>query len=187
MYTLMVSKLMHKKQSSIGRRLEHSLESLIENDYESSLVHFFPALDKTAKLRRPNAGVGERIKGFLNDEEPFITFLSFGMVFKNTKFDGLTFGEAIYKFGRTSVMHEGELDPRLTFHTEDKIQASRDLWVLPTSYIAAMITAVMAAEENSQEFFSKSMLLQLNDKKINTNEIWGNKIFIQTLINMPNV
>jgi len=178
---------MTKQQSSIGRRLEQSLNSLIEGDYESSLVHFFPALDKTAKLRRSKAGVGERIKAFLNDEEDFITFIAFRIVFKNTKFDGLSFGEAIYKFGRTSVMHEGELDQRLSFEATDQIMIVGDKWILPPSYIAAMITAVMAAEENSKEFFSHPKRLHLHGQMVSANDIWGEKRLIQRMLNMPRV
>jgi len=178
---------MSNTASSISRRLEKSLDSLIEHDYESALVHFFPALDKTAKLRRPRDGVGSRIKKFLDDEEPFITFLAFRIAFKNTKFDGLTFGEIIYKFGRTAVMHEGELDPRLSFAMDGQPSAIGDKWVLPPSYIAAMITAVMAAEENKKEFFSSPKRILLGDKAVNANDVWGNKALVQRLINMPSV
>lgn len=176
---------MDKKQSSIGRRLEQSLNSLIANDYESSLVHFFPALDKTAKLRRPQAGVGARIKGFLKDEEAFISFLAFRIVFENTLFDGLSFAEAIYKFGRTSIMHEGELDKRLSFENVDQLMIVGDTWKLSPSYIAAMITAVMTATENSQETFMSPKILHLHDKAVNANDIWGKKSMVQALIRMP--
>lgn len=178
---------MSNTATSISRRLEKSLDSLIDHDYESALVHFFPALDKTAKLRRPKDGVGSRIKKFLDDEEPFITFLAFRIAFKNTRFDGYTFGEIIYKFGRTSVMHEGELDPRLSFGLSSELGIIGDKWALPPSYIAAMITAVMAAPENKGEHFSTDKRLLLNDKKVNANEVWGNKALVEKLINMPQV
>lgn len=178
---------MDKKQSSIGRRLEQSLNSLIAHDYESSLVHFFPALDKTAKLRRPGSkvGVGERIKGFLRDEEAFISFLAFGIVFENTQFDGISFPEAIYKFGRTSIMHEGELDRRLSFENVEQIMIVGDTWKLSPSYIAAMITAVMAASENARETLISPKILQLRDRAVNANDIWGKKAVVQALIRMP--
>lgn len=178
---------MDKKQSSIGRRLEQSLNSLIANDYESSLVHFFPALDKTAKLRRPGSkvGVGERIRGFLKDEEAFISFLAFRIILENTRFDGVSFPEAIYKFGRTSIMHEGELDRRLSFENVDQIMIVGDTWKLSPSYIAAMITAVMAASENSQETFISPKILHLHGRAVNANDIWGKKAMLQDFLRMP--
>ncbi|WP_336792453.1 hypothetical protein [Pantoea anthophila] len=176
---------MNRKQTSIGRRLEQSLNSLIEHDYESSLVHFFPALDKTAKIRRPKSGVGERMKGFLRDEEEFISFLAFRWVMKGNTFDGLGFAEAIYKFGRTSIMHEGELDSRLTFENTDSLISIGQTWKLSPAYIAAMITAVMAAKENECEFFTNSKVLNLHGHKFNANDVWGKKSTIQVLLKMP--
>lgn len=176
---------MDKKQTSIGRRLEQSLNSLIGNDYEGSLVHFFPALDKTAKLRRPKARVGERIKEFLQDEEAFISFLAFRIVMANNTFDGLSFAEAIYKFGRTSIMHEGELDRRLSFEDVDLLMIIGDTWKLSPAYIAAMITAVMAAKENANEFFTAPKVLHLHGRAVNANDIWGKKSVIQSMLKMP--
>ena len=176
---------MKKKPTSISRRLEQALNCLIAKDYESSLIHFFPALDKTAKLRRPKDGVGARIKKFLNDEESFITFIAFRTSFRDAFFDGLTFGDVIYKFGRTSIMHEGELDPRLSFNSGNTLQAGGMKWILPPSYIGAMITAVMAANENANEYLSQPKHLSFDDKTINANDIWGNKSLIQATIKMP--
>lgn len=175
---------MKRTQSSVSRRLEKSLDSLMNNDYESALVHFFPALDKTAKLRRPKDGVGSRIKKFLDDEEAFITYLAFRVILTGNDFDGLTFSEAIYKFGRTSVMHEGELDPRLTFDTDNLLITDKK-WMLPPSYIHALIIAVMTAKENEGEFFLVKKTLYLNDNAINDKDLWGNKALVQSIIKMP--
>jgi hypothetical protein len=60
--------------SSISRRVESSIKAYQEGDFETSLVHLFPALDKTAKKRRPRDRVGERIKSFIDDELEIITY-----------------------------------------------------------------------------------------------------------------
>ena len=41
---------------------------LAARNYESALLHTFPALDATAKLRRPTAGVGIRFKQFIQEQ-----------------------------------------------------------------------------------------------------------------------
>lgn len=88
------------------------------------MVNFFPALDKTAKRRRPKDGVGERIRRFIFDQEAIITAIATGHVFQNIFVNGMSFPEAIYKFGRTPIAHEGELDPRLTFNDAGDLQMS---------------------------------------------------------------
>ncbi|WP_206736874.1 hypothetical protein [Pantoea agglomerans] len=173
-------------QSSIGRRLEHSFQSFISKDYESALVHFFPALDKTAKIRRPKEGVGSRIKSFLSDEEEFISFVAIGALMKNCAAFGVTFPTAIYKFGRTSVMHEGELDPRLQITTGSTLSIG-EVWSLPESYISAMIIAVMAAKENANERFERNGLVNIHGVEFNTSDIWGNKNLIKSKTNMPDL
>ena len=171
-------------QSSIGRRLEHSLLNFVSKDYESSLVHFFPALDKTAKIRRPKDGVGSRIKSFLSDEEEFISFLAIRVMMKDCGAYGFTLPDAIYKFGRTSVMHEGELDPRLKITHESSVSIG-EVWSLPASYVISMIVAVMAAKENSNEKFERDGYLTIHGVQFNTADIWGNKELVKKALKMP--
>jgi hypothetical protein len=101
--------------TGISRRIASCIRYTIAKDYEAAMVNFFPALDKTAKTRRPKCGVAARIKGFLADEEALITAIAIRNAFVGVKFNGMSFPDAIYKFGRTAIAHEGELDPRLTF------------------------------------------------------------------------
>jgi hypothetical protein len=61
------------KPTGISRRLMQCVTHLRSNDCEGALVNLFPAMDKTAKKRRPKDGVGKRIKAFLTDEEALIS------------------------------------------------------------------------------------------------------------------
>jgi len=65
------------KPSSVSRRIESCIKFANIKDYESALIHFFPALvpalDKTAKKRRPKEGVGSRIRKFIADQEGIIS------------------------------------------------------------------------------------------------------------------
>ncbi|MFQ2605612.1 hypothetical protein ACK3ZW_01785 [Aeromonas caviae] len=159
--------------SGISRRLQQCVERLEALDYEGALVNLFPAIDKTAKKRRPKDGVGSRIKAFLQDEEVLITAIATGNVFKGCEIDGMTFHEALYKFGRTPIAHEGELDPRLTFNTDGSLLIGRDNWNLPISYITGMALAVVIAPENNGEQTTGNLGITVFGAQFALNDIWG--------------
>ena len=76
--------------SGVSRRVQQCVERLQAQDCEGALVNLFPAIDKTAKKRRPKEGVGGRIKAFLHDEEVLITAFT-GNVIRGCSFDGMRF------------------------------------------------------------------------------------------------
>jgi hypothetical protein len=160
------------QSSAISRRIAGCLDAAARKDYEASLVHFFPALDKTAKRRRPKDGVGSRIRKFVADEEAIISAIATGNVFRNIYVDGISFPDAIYKFGRTAIAHEGELDRRLQI-TESNTLAIGTVWSLPASYIHAMCIAVMAAPENAQERLATDGKVTLFNQEWRLNQLWG--------------
>ena len=146
----------------------------MENDYESCLVNYFPALDKTAKKRRPkDRGVGNRIRSFLDEELDIISHIATGNIFR-IECDGLTFPEAIYKFGRTAIIHEGELDPRLNFDSKTGIEIG-NTWNLPPSFITALLIAVIIAPENANEKFEENYLINIHGEKHNVSDLWGKR------------
>ena len=159
--------------TAISRRIQSAIQDLQDQDYESALVHYFPALDKSAKKRYPRAGVGRRIKSYLCDQEELITAIAFGNIFKGCYFQGLTLAEGIYKFGRTSISHEGQLDKRLKIVEEGPFHIGLDDWRLPVSCISALIISVMVAAENSSEQIDDSLCVSLFDKTYKANELWG--------------
>ena len=96
--------------SSISRRIQSCINYVSAGDYESAMVNFFPAIDKTAKRRRPKDGVGRRIRRFISDQEAIITAIATGHVFRNIFVNGVSFPEAIYKFGEPrSLMKESSI------------------------------------------------------------------------------
>lgn len=52
------------KPSGVSRRLQQCVERIQTRDFEGALVNLFPAIDKTAKKRRPNEGVGRAYPSF---------------------------------------------------------------------------------------------------------------------------
>jgi hypothetical protein len=162
--------------------MKSCLVHLAEQEYEAALVDYFPALDKTAKRRRPKDGVGKRIRAFLTDEEALISAVSMRVAFRSITFDGLSFADAIYKFGRTAISHEGELDPRLTFDDSVPVQIGGQTWNLPSSYIGGLCIAVVAAPENAQEYIDDSFSVTVLEHHFNVNELWGAQDRIKELI-----
>jgi len=158
--------------TSVSRRIEKSIEALSAKDYEGSFVHLFPAIDKTAKKRRPKDSVGARIKSFISDEEALISGVATNNIFRDINVDGVDFPTAIYKFGRTSIVHEGELDERLQINDGSVLQIGR-IWSLPPSYLTGLIIAVVLSPENVTERIDKELSIQLFGHKYQLNELWG--------------
>ncbi|GLQ31969.1 hypothetical protein GCM10007876_24480 [Litoribrevibacter albus] len=143
------------------------------------MINLFPAIDRTAKKRRPKAGVGQRIKSFLKDEEVLISAVGTGNVFKGCKFDGMTFEEALYKFGRTPIAHEGELDPRLTFNQNGGMSIGNDHWNLPSGYLSGMTLAVITSPENKGECTAEGLGITIFERLFSLNDIWGEPVEVK--------
>lgn len=167
--------------SSISRRIESSVEALGKKDYESAFIHLFPAIDKTAKKRRSKDGVGKRIKAFISDEEAIITAVAANNIIQNITVDGIDFPTALYKFGRTSIAHEGELDERLQINETGSIQIGH-VWNLPSSYITGLIVSVIGSPENLGEQVHDSLGVTLFGEMFKVNDILGKKEIIQNKI-----
>ena len=167
--------------SGISRRIDHCVRSLAAQDNEAALVNLFPAMDKTAKKRRRKEGVGKRIREFIRDEEGIISAIATSNILRNINIDGIDFPQAIYKFGRTSILHEGELNPRLQFNDSGSIQIGK-VWNLPSSYITAMCVSVVIAPENAGEQLSNPPQISVLGRQYNLNELWGQRSKIRELV-----
>lgn len=168
--------------SGISRRLQQCVERLQTRDFEGALVNLFPAIDKTAKKRRPKEGVGARIRAFLQDEEVLISAIGTGNVFAGNSINGVTIPDALYKFGRTPIAHEGELDPRLHFNDSRSLEIGVDRWNLPWGYITGMSMAVVVAPENLGERISEHLGITIFGHKLRVNDLWGQKVMVQQII-----
>lgn len=163
--------------SSVSRRMESCIEALLKEDFEAALVHYFPALDKTAKKRRPASKVGERIRDFIDDELDIISDIATRNIIR-VNCNGVSFPEAIYKFGRTSISHEGELDPRLNFSNSSGMTIG-DTWNLPPAFITGLSIAVILAPENANERFQKEYEVAIHEERYSANELWGQRQLIR--------
>lgn len=161
--------------SSVSRRIEASLGGLRSGDIESCLINLFPAIDKTAKRRYQKSGVGDRIRKFLADEEGLISGIATGNIFTGVEISGLTFPQAMYKFGRTSIVHEGELDPRLQFSSDGSVRIG-ETWVLNRGYLLGSILSVVLSPENKEERLQNDVQVTVFGRhRLRINESWGDR------------
>jgi len=83
--------------------------------------------------------------------------------------------DALYKFGRTSIAHEGELDPRLRFNERSSVVIGQDKWNVPTGYIIGMSLAVVVAPEKSKESVDAKLVFSLFGEQHQLNTLWGQR------------
>jgi len=171
-----------KAASGISRRIHQCVGHIQARDWEGALVNLFPAIVKTAKKRRPKAGVGDRIRAFLEEEEILISAVATGNVLKNIQVNGVSVTDALYKFGRTSIVHEGELDPKLHFNACGSILIAPDRWDLPAGYIVGMSLAVVVAPENKTESVDAKLGFNLFGEQHDLNSLWGARSKVQETI-----
>ena len=173
-----------RQQGSVGRRLEAAFAAYNRKDYETCLIHLFPALDKTAKKRRPKAKVGERICKYIEEDEDLLSYIAMdGCILRNIHIGDMTVPKAIYLYGRCPIAHEGELDPRLKITERKELLFGSD-WVFPTSYIFALMVSVLLAPENADEFFIQNMELNFSQKFFSANENWGCAVSVRESIGL---
>lgn len=168
--------------SAIGKRIGDALEFYAKRDYERTCLHLMPALDATAKRARGGKeGVGERIRGFIAANEALITAIGKEPV---TMLVGNRYGEShktlpeiVYKFVRTSVSHEGQLDPllRLNEFPEFLLGEKDGLWHLPASYLMAIAAAVIVEPTNQNEICPTNPTIRVFDRRFMLDELWGRR------------
>jgi len=169
------------KPTVISRRVADCIKEMELNNTEGALLNLFPAIDVTAKRRYPKEKkVGVRFKKFLNDQEVFIYFTATGASIKNVTAGGLSLADALYKFGRTSMMHDGELENRISFDAQDASMGKQ--WFLTKGFIAGMIISVAIAEENKDEFIEPTGSFNVFGGEYTLNELWGREKHFEKII-----
>ena len=166
-------------QRAIGRRVEKACLAFQEQDYETCLLHLFPAIDSTGKARRPNGKVGERIRALIDDQLDIITALGVGSVIRNLNIDGQTIPQILYNFARTTLAHEGEIDPRLKISENSRLSASKDSLSISPSFILGMIIAVVTAQENLNDCASIKITVTIKGQEIDINNLWGQEAVLK--------
>lgn len=173
-----------QQQGSVARRLEAAFDAFNRKDYETCLIHLFPALDKTAKKRRSKAKVGDRICKYLEEDEDLLSYIALGgTIIRGINIGNMTLPKVLYLYGRCPIAHEGELDPRLRI-TENQELIIDTTWTFPSSYIFALMVSVLLAVENENEFFNKNFKISFCNITFNANELWGRAVNTRQIIGL---
>lgn len=162
--------------TAISRRIEDAIYAAQANDFERAAINVFPALDKTAKMAHPRIkGVGDRIERFINEHEGLITFISTKNAFIGCTYDGQTLARIIYKLGRCSIAHEGELDSRLTFDGSKPFTMGGEKWNFNPGFMLGLIISVVVNPVNSAEKIDSSLGVILEGSRYSINSLWGQR------------
>lgn len=137
-------------------------------------------MDKTAQIRYPKLKPGPRIKQFVDDQLDTISLVGCGSIIR-VEVNGVTFPDAIYKLARNPLLHEGELDKKISFSSEVGLQIG-DKWNLPPQFVLGLCIGVVVAKENSDELVHPSLGCTIWNKRIHFNELWGKPTIVKNAI-----
>jgi hypothetical protein len=166
----------------ISRRIKASINALDAREYEQALLNVFPAMDNTARRRRPNDGVGERIKKFVRDQTAIIAPIGLKVQLgQGCTFGGMSLEDAIYVHARNNLVHEGGLPPEFAIHDQSYSVLGGN-WKLSEDCVYSLILAVVTAVENASVQLSSEKLFPIFGQTFHLNELWGKEAEVKELI-----
>ncbi|XOF33605.1 MAG: hypothetical protein ACL93V_16675 [Candidatus Electrothrix sp. YB6] len=174
---------------SIGTFISSAIDNLNKNRYDVALALVCSAVDATASTQYPEIKENnKRYKKFLKNNMRIITTYGFpgitasGISIKchnipdiKADSEGHTDIENIlYHIIRCSLIHQCEIDQRIDFVPYTHIGDFEDKFRIPDSLVFGLLLSVVLAECNKQEKLDKDYVLNLNEKSLSINKIWGN-------------
>lgn len=160
----------------IERRAVQALQHFSNRNMESCGLELWPAVDNTGK-RRHGGGVGSRIKQFLNECAPMISFLATRNIILMSV-SGRTVFDDLYDLARCSIVHEGRDSPNVqwTFDGSARVTPGGTS-ELPADYMFGVALSVITAPENvgcaPGQFDASIQIAALNGKKFELKDLWG--------------
>ena len=178
---------------AVADRIKEAVDKMNLGESINALIQVCIAVDATAKKEYPGYKVGKRIKGFLRNNQGFLTRVAFGnievqgdielqFVSKNGKQEALTLQEVLYKLVRCSLVHEGELSDRVQITPNLILGFSKEgKFLLAHGLIWGMIIAVIGSPVNSKELVPDHYWIGIGGQRKALNELWGKKVEILRL------
>ncbi len=171
--------------TTISKRIDTAMMHLANNDFENALIQISIAIDRTAKKKWANKGVGIRIKNFINEYETFIyQFISFGQIqlSKGGKISiQMTLDELLYKAIRCSLLHGDDIEDFINIvDTNDKIGVKNGKLIITPAYITGFMFSVIVDAKNKNEYCKSDPIFGIYGKApIKINNLWGNLVAVQ--------
>jgi len=186
---------------SVGKRVSESIDKMAAGDAEGALIPASIAVDATASQLFPTEKNNSAYKQFISDNLATITKFAFGgtSITQSLRVkyyhpdlipdsDGLcSFEQIMYHVVRCGLLHAAELPSDLKFTNEGVIKVKDNSLILPASLIFGLIVAVVVSPTNAGESIGDSYTLNFRDNHQKLNELWGNKLELETLMADPNV
>jgi len=167
--------------SGIGRRVRAALRSYEEGDFEASATALFQAIDATGRKLFPKTGNAVRFKGMLERQEDLISVAALGSRVVGIVANGQTMPQVMWKFGRNPLLHEAELDPRISFSNANGFSAGEQ-WNFPPNYLVGLALGVISANVNSKESEKLSGTIIFLGSRLPIQSLWGSEVFLRKLV-----
>lgn len=173
---------------AIADRIDEALQKMAADDFEAAAVQISIAIDATAKAIYPkNYKVGQRFKALVDDNEEFILFVAMGC---GTRFvlrgDGaLEFGEkgrlsqVLYKYVRSSLIHEGELDEGVVLRAGSVIGIDEARFILGSEMLTGLILLLLGLPVNKRQVLRNQHEIIFRGQRFSAQSLWGRLDYIQ--------
>ena len=166
----------------VVRRVEDAFDAIRLGRTESAALHLFPAIDATARARRPTESVGARFRALIQDQIGIIAPLGLSVVLgRDCTFGGIALEDALYKLGRCTLLHEAGLSDSFAF-SESRHSMLGGKWLLSHHFLCALLVSVVTARENRGLAVRRDFSLNILGSIESVNDLWGEEDRIRELI-----
>jgi hypothetical protein len=172
---------------SIADRVDKAISDLYAGDFENSLIQISIAIDATGKRRTPRAGVGERCRTLINENEDLIFHFAMDGRLKIIATEGVQFGDrgnlgqVLYKSVRCALLHEADVSNHVKFASGLLLGQDEGKFIITERMLLGLILVVVGDATNLKEQMKSNHIITYNQVNLPINELWGRLPIIKYL------
>lgn len=163
-------------------RLIEGYQKIVQNDWINGLIQICINLDAISK-KHYGGKPGDRIKKYIRDNQFIITRIGMldlevhgDIIFRVAGGRDMTFEEVVYKLIRCALLHEGELDSRISIIDSPIIGLDDEgKFLLSKKMIMAFLLLLVSDPLNSRIEWPSSASFSSEGRTIEFNYIKGNR------------
>lgn len=192
---LMIKYLVEVSMNGVGNRIEECLEKINMGDGENAFIQLSSAIEATSKLAYPYIHESsQRYRKFVKESIPFVMWslsngapfgnLLYFEIFKNGKYQYVSFEDIIYKLMRCEIVHNANISETIVLSYGNYIAVTAKEIFLPIAVIESFAWAVIANPVNkSQVLHKNSWFTPYNSlTHYDLNLCWGNEADLRSII-----